>query len=162
MKACNHQAHVADDLVRAMEIHLRDCSVGRALKSDYIFRCARTVLRETGLPEVAKVLDSFRCHRAACRERVRVFCETSADHSLKKWRKTRVVKTLVSEFGLSNSTARVLAGEVEQRVLMLGYGAVSTGLVSELIRTELRCWGLSRDALRVAPTDPRPKETAEL
>lgn len=162
MKACDHRAGLANDLVRAMEMHLRDCSAGRALKSDYIFRCARTVLRETGLPEVAKVLDSFRRHRATCREQVRVFSEKREDQSLKKWRKTCLVNTLVRDFGVSGSTARVLAGEVEQRVLMLGYGAVSTGLISELIRTELRCWGLSLDALRVAPSTPRPKEPAEL
>lgn len=162
MKACEYHERLADDLVRAVEIHLRGCAGGRGLKSDYVFRCVRTVLRETGMPDVAKVLEGYRRRRTVCRGRVRVFSETRTNRSPSRWRKGRVVETLVTRLGLSGPAARVVAGEVEQRVLMLGYGAVSTGLISELIRTELRCWGLSRDALRVGPSKPRARVTAEL
>jgi hypothetical protein len=60
-----------------------------------------------------------------------------------------VVTTLERRHSLKASVARILAGEIESRVLGLNYGVVSSALIAELIRNELMAWGLSDDAIAV-------------
>ena len=149
MQACGYHEQWADDLVRAVRLHLQDWPANRTVKSEYVFRCVRTVLRETGMGNVGQVLERYRHERALGRARVRVYSETRPGRRPTGWCKARVVRSLRKRHGVSWAAARVLAGEVESRVLALGYPLVSTALVRELIRTELRCWGLVREAFRV-------------
>lgn len=160
MSACRCDESMADDLVRAVALHLKDWPEERPPKSEYVFRCARTVLRETGLASVARVLEQYYHERGAFRARVTVFSETRTGRPPQPWQKGRVVRALSKRFGISRPVARALAGEIERRVLMLGYRSISTRLVNELIRNELRCWGLAPNALRVDRSQPPPSHIA--
>ncbi len=149
MNACGYEEHLAEDLVRAVWLHLKEWPEARPPRTEYVFRCVRTVLKETGMRDVARFLDRFRRERTARRSRVRVARDRRGDSPPRSWQKGQVVRTLQKRFGLTRATARVLGNEVEQRVLGLGYRLVSSSLVTELVRNELRCWGLARGALRV-------------
>ena len=149
MNACGYEEHLADDLVRAVWLHLKEWPESRPPKTEYVFRCVRTVLKETGLRDVAKFLDRYRRERAGRRSQVRVALDRRAESPPRAWQKGHVVRALQKRFGLARTTARVLGNEVEQRVLGLGYRLVSSSLITELVRNELRCWGLARGALRV-------------
>lgn len=158
MKACGYDQRWADDLVRAVRLHLQDWPANRSVKSDYVFRCVRIVLRETGMGDVGRVLERYRHERAVGRARVQVYSETRSGAEPRGWSKARVVRALRKQHKVSWAAARVVAGEIEMRVLALGYPLVSTALVRELIRTELRSWGLDRSAYRVLPCRTSPVE----
>lgn len=155
MRACHHEPRLADPLTRAIELHLRDWSRPRPPTTDYIFRCVRTALVETGMEQVTRQLARHRRRRATRRQSVTVY-DPRCEGGLTPWRKARVARVLESRHGLGHSTARILAGEIERRVLALEYNVVSTALIAELIRSELFAWGLGEVTSEAVPGAPRP------
>lgn len=156
IRECDLDVRLADPLVRAVAMHLRDSGRSRPPTTDYIFRCVRAVLDETGLGEVARQIEAHRRERSARRRSLCVVESCAARGRGSPWRKERVVAELRGRYQIGETTARILAGEIEQRVLMLDYRAVSASLVAELIRTELRAWGL----YETMTSDDRPAEAA--
>jgi hypothetical protein len=143
MRDCGYEERLADAIAQAVSLHLRDWRQDRPPSSEYIFRCVRTVLDETGLQEVAQRLMTYRRQRACRRRSLFVFDSRHPDLAAKPWRKSAVVGTLQRRHRLSRMAARILAGQIEERVLSLDYSVISSALVAELIRSELMAWGLS-------------------
>jgi hypothetical protein len=142
LKAADCDPHYASALVRAVELHLRDWSEASPPSSKYIFRCLHTALTETGMEQVAQRLAWHRRRRAECRRRLSVSDPDQAHHAPAPWHKADVARTLEGRFELSHPVARILAGEIEHRVLALDYQVVSKPLIRELVRNELSAWGL--------------------
>ena len=133
---------VADALARAVACHLQQWDEARLPTSAYIYQCACTVLRQTGLGEGARRLASHRRQRVAKRRRLRVFDLGESEVAAEPWRKARVVSALEERYDVTHAVARALASEVEERVFALGCRLISKPLVEELIRNELASWGL--------------------
>jgi hypothetical protein len=143
MRSCHCDiVQVANALVEAVACHLRGWTGAEPPTSAYLYHCARTVLRQTGLGEAARRLASHRRRRVAQRRRVRVFDPRRLGDGAQPWRKALVVTALEHRYGLTRSVARILAGEVEARVFALRYRLIARPLVDELIRNELAAWGL--------------------
>lgn len=142
MKGCRYDERYAGPLAEAVAMHVNECSQRRRPSTDYVYRCARTVLKETGLQDVAEAYSSYRRQRAARRRGISVLVEVDGKMTQRAWRKDSVVRVLRQKHGLSRPLGRILAGEVEKRVLELNYDAISQVLVGELIRSELLAWGL--------------------
>lgn len=139
----------ASPLARAIEVHVEGLGASRRPTSDYLFKCATTVLRETGMGEVARALAEHRRGRALARRRVRVRTADSRPQG-DRWDKARLAAWLERHCDLRRATARLLAGEVERRVLKLEYEVIAGPLVRELILSELGAWGLAEPGA-VAP-----------
>lgn len=151
MRSCCSDERYADALARAVALHLNDWSEPRPPTTDYIFRCVRTALIETGMEPVARILVSHRRRRAAQRRHLSVCDPSESQFVLTPWRKAAVAANLEGSCGLGHSVARIIAGEVERRVLALEYTVVSTALIAELTRNELLAWGLADAVPDVAP-----------
>ncbi len=141
LQACRRERRIADALVRAIELHLLRSGRQHTTTSDYIFRCIHTALSDTGLGDVAQRLARHRHQRQQRREGVSVVAGPGRPPV--RWQKRCVVETLQQCYGITCGAARIVAGEVERRVLSLGYSVVSTRLIRELIESELSAWGLS-------------------
>lgn len=150
-------SRVADALARAVSCHLEQWDESRLPSSGYIYQCACTVLRQTGLGDAARRLASHRRQRVAKRRRLHVFDPLGETERIAEpWQKARVVSVMKERYGVTHAVARALAGEVEERVFALGCREVSKPLVEELIRNELAGWGLGVEAvaeMRGAPSD---------
>ena len=142
LRAGRHDPRLADPLIQAVEAHLQCWDEPRPPTTEYVYRCAHTVLRETGLNEVADVLATHRRWRRLKRRSVRVL-RPDASGAAAPWRKTNVVGALEKRYELGHAVARIVAGELENRVLNLGFRTISHGLLEELIRNELLAWGLA-------------------
>jgi hypothetical protein len=142
LRAGRHDPRLADPLIQAVEAHLCCWDEPRPPTTEYVYRCVHTVLRETGLDEVADVLATHRRSRRLKRRSLRVL-RPDASGVAAPWRKTTVVEALEKRFELGHAVARIVAGELETRVLNLGYRTISSGLLEELMRNELLAWGLA-------------------
>jgi transcriptional regulator NrdR family protein len=150
MRGCGYDQMYADALAKAVAIHVKEWGDTTPPSTEYIFGCVRAVLDETGLGDVAAALQRHFRQRETKRRAVEVLTTRHADQSRTAWSKGRVATTLERRHGIKPSVARILAGEIESRVLGLNYSLVSSALIAELIRNELMAWGLSDDAIAVA------------
>lgn len=151
MKGCGYDAVYADALARAVALHLQDWRDATPATTGYIAGCVKAVLEETGLNDVANFLDRHRRQRDLRRSRIDLVELTAPERVQRKWTKRRVVEALVEAYGVRLPVARILAGEVEQRVLALNYNVISTSLLNEIIRNELMAWGLAESSLAGPP-----------
>ena len=101
-------------------------------------------LMELGTPDVAKAFILYREKRAQVRDALRVHGEVSSGgprvreaEGVAPWSKGRIVAALMAEGELARPQAEEVAGAVERRVLSSGLGRVTTGLVRELVASEL-------------------------
>jgi hypothetical protein len=146
LRACKDDDRFADALVRAVEFHLRHWTRGALPTSDYVFRCLRTALIQTGMQQAADQLALHRRRREMRRQNLAVLDpQDDGESAVAPWRKSDVARTLEDDCGLSHSVARILAGEVERRVLALDYTVVSKPLIAEVINNELMAWGLAEE-----------------
>ncbi len=134
---------LAGPLARAIAMHLEDWHDSSPPTSGYVYRCLRSVLRQTGLGPVADDLGAHRLARQQRRSRIRVFDEVPARGPGRRWRKSVIVKTLQGRYGLRHSVSRFLAGQVETQVFGLDYRMVTKPFLSELVRSETLAWGLA-------------------
>jgi hypothetical protein len=147
MRSCRCDvAQVADALVEAVARHLREWGGPEPPTSAYLYHCARTVLRQTGLGEAARRLAGHHRQRVAQRRQLRVFDPWRLADGAEPWRKAPVVATLEHRYGLTRPVARILAGEIEARAIALKYRLIAKPLVDALIRNELAAWGLTVEA----------------
>jgi hypothetical protein len=103
------------------------------------------------MDSVARMLVGHRRRRAAQRRQLSVCDPSESQFALAPWRKAALAANLEGRCGLSHGVARILAGEIERRVLALEYTVVSTALIAELTRNELLAWGLADAVPDVAP-----------
>lgn len=145
MQASRRDPHIADALSRAIELHLDEWRDRRPPTTEHVFCCVQRALAETGLEPAAQFLSRHRRGRAGRRLALVVVGSGGSNSRPTPWRKSLVSDLLQSRHGLSRSTARILAGEIEDRVLSLGYRVVTARLIVELVRSELAAWGLGHD-----------------
>lgn len=163
MRECQYDERFADSLARAVALHVEGWRDRHLPTTEYIFRCVRTVLKETGLVDVARQISLHRRCRAQRRRTVQVLDLRDRQRTARPWRKTDVARTFEIHHGLAPETSRILAAAVEERVLSLNYEVLTAALVDELVRSELLAWGLGHpDAFRdwcgtlPGPTQPGP------
>lgn len=144
LQARNYDPRLARPLVRAVAMHLQECSDIAPPTTQYIFRCVCSVLQQTGLADVAEDLHRYRRRRAGGRRRVRVV-DTGAGPGARgePWRKLALVATLQNRYGCRHAVARILAGQIETRVLGLNYRLITKQFIVELMRNEVLAWGLA-------------------
>ncbi len=163
MRTCHYEDRYADALCRAVTLHI-DQSARRHPTTEYVFRCVRAVLSETGLTDVGEQFALFRRRRDSQRRDLCVIGARRAQGRTVPWDRGRVTRTLEKRYGVGHATARIVSGEIERRVLGLGYKTLTAALVSELLRSELRAWGIvpetaigrAREALPAAATRRAP------
>lgn len=146
MKACSYDIRYADALTRAVSMHLEEWTESKPPSSDYVFRCVKTVLDETGLGDVAGELSRHRRQRAVHRRRISILDDASADGRTVNWSKSAVATVLADRHQMAAGTARILASEIESRVFAVGYQLVTARLLDALIRNELLAWGFTAES----------------
>lgn len=149
MARCECDGKLADPLARAVAAHLQEWEEPHPPTSEYIFRCVRSVLQQTGLEEVAREFSQQRRLRDQRRRSIRVVDRDTNSRRFAPWRKSEVARTLKDSFGIGHNASRFLAGRTEEQVFALNYRLVSKTLVSELIRNELLAWGLADEPVHV-------------
>lgn len=157
MRQCRYDPKLADPLVQAVEVHLQYWEENRPPTSEYVFRCVHAVLKQTGLKDVAECLAGHRRWRRLKRRSIRVLRVAPKRGSV-PWRKTTLVRRMTQRYGVGAQVARIVAGELEQRVLNLGFRTVSGTLIEELLRNELLAWGLLETEVVATPAAyPEPQ-----
>jgi hypothetical protein len=139
MSIAGYDARYAEPLAKAVLLHLEEWQESVPPGSDYVHQCAKAVLDQTGLGDVADEFGRARRGRAARRKQVHVLRRSGVQVG---WEKAELCRGLESHYGVRASVARIIGGEVEQRVLGLGYALVRSALVRELVRNEMLAWGL--------------------
>lgn len=155
MAECGYEVRYAEALGEAVAMHVSEWNKSRPPASEYLFRCCCTVLDETGLSEVARMLRHHRQARAAARRAVRVAHSDDSRGGSCGWRKGRIARTLRESFGVGSTVSRILAGELERRALGLGYAVLSKPLLRELVRSEVIAWGLGGDTAAIPQFEKR-------
>lgn len=143
LAAARQDPKLANPLARAVAMHLCDWSEREPPSSEYVYRCVQAVLQQTDLRPAARCMAVHRRRRRARRRQVRVVYPERASAPAVGWRKARVVASLRNTHGLRTPVARLLAGEVEARVLDLGFDHVQAPLVAALVQNVLMTWGFS-------------------
>lgn len=152
MEPEGHAPQLASALASAVEMHLAAWDEPRPPTSDYIFKCVCEVLQQTGMDDVGVRMRRLRRLRHAQRKNIRIVERSNESANSVMWRKALVAELFERLYALGSKTARALAAEVEQRILRIGYREVSTTLLHEIMRTEVRAWGLLDEAYRTQPT----------
>jgi hypothetical protein len=156
LRAQAYDARLASPLANAIAMHLQDWHDPAPPTAAYIYRCARSVLQQTGLTDVADVLATHRRLRQLRRRQVRVLDTDLARGAGQPWRKGALVETLQDAYGLRHGVARFLAGRIEEQVFLLEYHAVSRAFLRELVRNEVLAWGLSDEQPAPHPAGQSP------
>lgn len=120
------------------------------------------VLSQSGHQLAAQVLRASARRRDHLRKLLHVanFRPRQGRYVNRRWSKSTVVATLQTQHGLQRPTARWIAGQVEGAILRSGKRLVTTGLIREMIASELLEWGLDPTVLTVkqreqaAPPEP--------
>lgn len=147
MDKCGYDGRFADALADAVEMHLRK-SRSRHRTTNYVFECVQTVLHETGLKDVARLLNRHRREREARRKALTVLDGGSGGVPA-RWCKGVVAETFERQYCLSHGMARFLSGLVEEQVMAQEVDEISAGAIAEFMHAELVGWGLAPDALKV-------------
>lgn len=154
MQRRGYDPRLADPLMRAVALHLREWAGDRPPTTQYIHQCVCAVLEQTDLEEVAADLRWHRRQRALRRRAIEVVADPGGSSA--PWRKSAVARALQDKYGLRQSVSRVLAGRIEQQVLGLGFRRVRKSLIAELVRCEVAAWGLSDEPQLVPPPAADP------
>ena len=141
MQACGYDRKLADPLVQAVEVHLQYWEEPHLPTSEYVARCVNAVLKQTGLHDVRECVAAHRRWRRVRRRAVQVARPVSK-RGLRPWRKNSLIAMLKKRYDVGHAVARIVAGEIELRVLNLGFSVISHALLEELVRNELAAWGL--------------------
>ena len=167
MRRQAYDPRLGGPLGKAVAMHLQEWRGAAPPSTEYVYRCVRSVLQQTGLSDVADDLAAHRRARRWRRARLRVVDPSQPRLDGHPWRKARIVDTLQNQYGLRYPVSRFLAGRIEHQVFALDYLLVSKAFLSELIRSEVLAWGLAdeqtlqgREHADLAPpvVAPQPKE----
>ncbi len=144
MQDCGVEPKLAEPLVQALEVHLQNWDEPHPPSTDYVHRCLQAVLRKTQLEQVAVRIESRRRWRRLRRRSVRLG-RVDLRRVAKPWRKSSLAQMIERRYHLRRESARLLAADIEFRVLNLGINLIAQPLLEELVRSELRSWGLLTD-----------------
>lgn len=160
-ESCGLPTETARGLAEAVQTYLEQTAGDRPVHSGQIAELIELVLTETGNTAVGMAIKEHHTIRGLHRKYIRVAERRPRDgrYVHRKWDKSRISRSLREEHGLERPAARMIAGRVEQLTFNCGLRVVTTGLVSEMTRSELLAWGLLPGALVVQrrrnAADPR-------
>ena len=172
-----YHANLAESLAEAVTIYLRRRYESRTVGFDEIYAMIQAALTDTGHEAAAVQLHEHRILRQLQRGRVEVIKvlktaptndrnfsppEDEEEYLLSAlpWNKSRIIADLIDGNGVEQDLARVIAGSVEEKVLRLDCGTVSSSLVRELVNHELRSMKQAETALTVqADIEKKEKST---
>ncbi|MCG3129103.1 MAG: hypothetical protein CHACPFDD_04012 [Phycisphaerae bacterium] len=148
-------------LAKAIAAHLAQTREVERPQTEFIFQCVHGVLAETGFRRAAEALVRHRDKRSRVREQIRIFRFDAPALEPAAWSKSAVVATVQTEYRVRPSVARVVAAEIEAKIVLLGYRCLSSDLLESLIRNELSAWGLLHsfracEGVECAPIAARP------
>ena len=109
----------------------------RLISSGEIFSVIKTVLATTGFQEAAIALSEHRLRRSLRRRQIEVLCGGYESNQAERcgWDKSKIATDLMAE-GLDRNVSRAIAGMVEERILRMGLGVVSTELIKQLVLSD--------------------------
>ena len=145
MEGAGGRPHDARSLADAIHVHLKRTGE-EEISSLAVFEMVMSVLRRVGLEQACDVLEVHRLWRSARRETLLV------DHGhgqITLWDKTWLSEYVMRAWGLLRSTARIIAGQVEENLLAEGTLLVTRGGVLELMNRHVVEFGLA-DAVPVS------------
>jgi hypothetical protein len=151
MRRRAYDPRLADPLSKAVAMHLQEWRDLAPPSTNYLYRCVRSVLQQTGLSDVADELATHRQQRRWRRVRIRVVDPQHAAPEGELWCKARLVETLQNRHGLRYPVARFLASRIENQVFALDYRVVSGAFLRELMRSEVLAWGLADEPALCEP-----------
>lgn len=146
-------------LAEAVHEYLTETADEAAVASSRIADLVDLVLTQTGHPDAALMTRRFARDRERERRRQLVASARKTDGRVvqKRWKKTLLVQHLRRKHMLDAPASRMIAGRVEQLVFGCGLRVVTSGLVTEMARSELLAWGLLPGAL-LAKRSRRPRQ----
>jgi|GEM_PF-1658546 len=138
-------------LTEAVQTYLERSEPHSPVPTHYLAELVELVLTQTGYTAASLVIKEHADLRGRRRNWVKVAQRRERDGRIvqKRWSKSRVVRHLVEIHRLETPSARMIAGRVEQLVFNCGIKVVTTGLVDEMVLSELLAWGLLPAALVV-------------
>jgi len=171
-----YQSDLAESLAEAVTIYLRRRYESGTVGFDEVYAMIQAALTDTGHEAAAVALHEHRIFRQLQRGRVEVIkiLKAAAPNgknfsgpgeeeeyvlSALPWNKSRIVADLAEVSGVEEDLARVIAGSVEEKVLRLDCGTVSSSLVRELVTQELRAMKQAETALTVQADIEEEKKT---
>lgn len=136
-------------LAEAVHAYLTETADDTPVAATRIAELVDLVLTQTGHPDAAIMTRRFSCTRERERRRQLVASVRKTDGRFiqKRWKKGLLVQHLRRKHMLDAPASRMIAGRVEQLVFKCGMRVVTSGLVTEMTRSELLAWGLLPGAL---------------
>ncbi|MCA9242921.1 MAG: hypothetical protein KDA32_03110 [Phycisphaerales bacterium] len=152
VEAVRSEIELAEVVIEAAETRIDNWEHECPPTTGAIFSGVCRALCDLDLMDVAAALGSHRRERDVLRRRVTVVDEQKNLRT--PWDKALVVNSLRKDNGLRYTTARLLASEIEQRVLDLQYRVINASLLRELVKNEMAQWGLDGwDAVAIETLD---------
>ncbi|TWT45496.1 ATP cone domain protein [Phycisphaerae bacterium RAS1] len=151
MENASYDPRLGGPLSKAVAAHLQELPEGRPPSTDYVYRCVQSVLRQTGLSDVAELLDNHRRQRRARRQRLIVLDPAHTGRGRSRWRKEALVARLRRDHDLGSAAARFIAGRVEARVFELNAQQLEAAALTDVLARELAAWGLGEDPVSATP-----------
>ncbi|MFQ5423623.1 MAG: hypothetical protein ACE5F9_06530 [Phycisphaerae bacterium] len=153
----------ARGLAEAVQTYLAEMADTDPVMAARIADMVYLVLTHTGHGEAAMAIQEFARERERDRRRVLVATRRKVDgrYAQRRWKKGLVVSHLRRQHLLDAPVSRMIAGRVEQLVFNCGLRVVTSGLVTEMVRSELLAWGLLPAAL-MAKRVRRPRRGRRL
>lgn len=158
-----HQA-TSKGLAEAVQTYLERTEPNSPVPTHYLAELVELVLTQTGYTAASLVIKEHAELRGRRRSWVKVAQRRERDGRIvqKRWSKSRVVKHLCDSHRLETPSARMIAGRVEQLVFNCGIKVVTTGLVDEMVRSELLAWGLLPAVLVVKRKRSAPQRSSDI
>ena len=141
----------ARGLAEAVHAYLRKTGPRSPVPTEQLSELVELVLTQTGHTAVGMAIKQHDQLRDRQRRWLRVAGSNHRNgcYVQRRWNKCRVVEHLREAHVLDAPASRIIASRVEQLVFNCGLKVVTTGLVREMVKSELLAWGLLPGALLV-------------
>ncbi len=131
--------YAAEQMAEAVTYYLYRQVRHGTLSTDDIHQMILEVLSSTGHHQAAAVLCEHRLKRKLQRKRVEVIDDVQQRSLMSgcgHWDKARIVNDLVNQHSIDRFLARVIAAEVEEKILKMGIPKVRKSLIHQLVITD--------------------------
>lgn len=139
MRGAQRSYRNARDLAAAIEIYLVRTHV-RCISSAALFEMSVKVLRRVGLGATADAAEAHHARRRKLRRRLRVRHDGG---EVTLWDKSWLVALACCGWNVSQATARILAGHIEDELLTDAPRALARREVLDLLNVRVAQWGLA-------------------
>jgi hypothetical protein len=129
----------AEQMAQAVTYYLYNRPAPRTVTSDEIHLMILAVLEDTGHPAAAEALNQHRIGRKLLRKRIVVLNDNDSPDeqtSAEAWSKSKIVEHLVRRCHLNRALARVIAGQVEEKVFRMEIFRIRKELIRHLVENE--------------------------